>query len=70
MIATKRPFSNIQLELLKVYSSNISEEDILHIKDYLARYFMQKAIAEADKIWVERGYTNELMDEWLNDENQ
>ena len=62
--------SNIQLELLKVYASNISEEDILHIKDYLARYFMQKAITETNKIWVERGYTNELMDEWLNDENQ
>ena len=69
MKAVQKPMSNIQLELLKVYASNISEEDILHIKDYLARYFMQKAITEANKIWVERGYTNELMDEWLNDEN-
>ncbi len=69
MTAVQKPMSNIQLELLKVYASNISEEDILHIKDYLARYFMQKAITEVNKIWVERGYTNELMDEWLNDEN-
>ena len=36
----------------------------------LADYFMNKAMDEADKIWDERGYTNELMDEWLNDPNQ
>ena len=40
MTAVQKPISNIQLELLKVYASNISEEDILHVKDYLARYFI------------------------------
>ena len=59
------PLSNMQLELLKLYSRNISEESLLEIRQILANYFMQKAIDEADKIWDERGYTNELMDEWL-----
>ena len=31
---------------------------------------MQKAIDEADKVWDEKGYSNELMDEWVNEEQQ
>lgn len=61
------PLSNMQYELLKLYSMNVSEQDLLNFKDYLANYFMQKAIDGADKVWEERGYTNELMNEWLNE---
>ena len=60
-----QPFSNLQLELLKLYASNIPDADLLEIKRYLARFFMKKAIAEADKIWDERGYTPELMNQIL-----
>lgn len=61
------PLSNIQLYLLKLFSRNIPESDLLEIRRMLANYFMQKAVDEADRIWEERGYTNELMDEWLNE---
>jgi predicted metal-binding transcription factor (methanogenesis marker protein 9) len=70
MTAVQKPMSNIQLELLKVFSTNISDEEVLEIKQILAEYFMNKAINEADKIAKERGYTAETMREWLNDENQ
>ena len=60
--------SNLQQELLKLYASNISEADLLHIKHYLVQYFANKAISEADKIWDERGYTNETMEKWLNED--
>ena len=60
-----QPFSNLQLELLKLYASNIPDADLLEIKRYLARFFMKKAISEADKIWDERGYTPELMSQIL-----
>lgn len=63
-----RPLSNLQLELLKLYSSDISEADLLHIKHYLARYFAFKAIGDADKVWDEKGYTDETMDQWLNED--
>jgi hypothetical protein len=59
------PFSNIQLELLKLYATNISETDLLEIKRFLARFFMKKAVLEADKIWEDRNYTPELMHKWL-----
>ena len=60
------PMSNLQQEILKIYSHNLPEEQLLEIKNLLAQYFANKAIDEADKIWDEKGYTNELMDEWLN----
>ena len=68
-MSTGRPLSNIQQELLKLYSSDISEDDLLHIKNYIARYFAFKSIAEADKVWDEKGYTNDTMDQWLNEED-
>lgn len=61
------PLSNIQQELLKIYSSNIEEADLLNIKKMLAKYFAEKAIKEADAIWDEKGYTNDTMQEWLTE---
>ena len=62
------PSSNIQQELLKLYSSVIYEADLLHIKKYLARYFADKAIKKADEIWEAKKYTNETMKQWLNED--
>ena len=58
---TAQPLSNLQQELLKIYASDVKEEDLLHIKKFLANYFAKKAIEEADTLWTERGYTNETM---------
>lgn len=63
------PLSNMQMELLKLYSMNISDETLIEIRRMLAKFFWKKTIAEADRIWVERGYTNELMEEWRNEGN-
>jgi hypothetical protein len=52
-----------------VFSRNISEEELLDIRRILARYFMQRATEGADKIWEERGFSNELMQQWLNQES-
>ena len=62
------PLSNIQQELLKLYSSDIAESDLLDIKRYLAKYFATKAISEADQIWEQKGYNNETMNNWLNED--
>jgi hypothetical protein len=59
--------SNMQQELLKLYAANIADADLLNIKRYLAKYFASKAIDEADRIWEEKNYNNETMNEWLNE---
>ena len=60
--------SNLQQELLRLYSSDIEDADLLYIKAWLANYFANKAIREADTIWQQKGYTNKTMDQWLNED--
>ena len=60
--------SNIQLELLKLYSTDIKEEELLEIKSYIANFFSKKAVQETDKLWDENSLTNEDMDRWLNEQ--
>ena len=59
--------SNLQEELLKLYSTDIEDSDLLNIKTWLANYFADTAVKEADGIRQQKGYTNERMDQWLND---
>ena len=61
---TSQKLSNLQLELLKLYAMNVSDEELRDIKRMLVKYFMERAMDEADKVWDKRGYTNELMEEW------
>ena len=61
-------FSNVQQELLKLFARNVSDADLANVKQLLGNYFMQRAIDGADAIWDERGYSEELMQQWLNSE--
>jgi hypothetical protein len=61
--------TNLQQELLKIYSYDIKENDLKEIKRILLRYFAKKASDEADKVWEEKGLTNEDMDRWLNEDS-
>ncbi|HLP46765.1 MAG TPA: hypothetical protein VK186_15860 [Candidatus Deferrimicrobium sp.] len=58
---------NLNKELLKLYSTNLSQDDLLELKRILARFFAQKAINEADRIWEEKGLSNIDMKKWLNE---
>ncbi len=69
-MSSVQPLSNLQQELLKLYASNIDDNDLLNIKRYLAKYFANKAIKEADTIWNEKGYTSETMEQWLNEDDK
>ncbi len=61
------PLSDLQLELLKLYSTEVTSEELLEVKRLLGRYFGQRAIQSADRVWDERGLTNEVMDAWLHE---
>lgn len=65
-----QPLSNLQQELLKLYASNVAEDDLKYIQKYLAKYFADKAIKEADDIWNRKGYTSDNMDQWLNEDDK
>jgi hypothetical protein len=61
------PLSNVQLELLKLYSTELDEKDLKELKNQLAAFYAKKSIQEADKVWKEKGYSNQDMDNWLNE---
>jgi len=48
---SSQPLSNFQQEILKLYASNIDDSDLENIRRYLAKYFADKAIKQADEIW-------------------
>ena len=68
MIAIKQPLSNVQIELLKIYSTNITEPELMELKDLIAQYYANKSIHYANKAWQEKNLTNDIMDNWLNEE--
>ena len=63
----KLPLSNVQMELIKLYSTDLSENDLKELKSLLAQFYAKKSIEEADKVWDEKGYTAEDMDRLLKD---
>jgi hypothetical protein len=65
MVADK--LSPLQLELLKVYSFNPSQEDLLEIKQMLARFFANKLVNEVSKAVEEKEITEIDLESWLNE---
>jgi len=70
MATIDKPLTNLQLELLKLFSMNLPEEELLEIRRILANYFAERASDEMDRLWEENKWTNETMDDWLNDDSQ
>jgi len=44
-----KPLTNLQLELLKIYSFNLGDNQLLEIRDILAKYFADKWLKGEDK---------------------
>ncbi len=60
------PLSNIQSELLKLFSVDIPEKDLIEIKGMIARFLLERARDKADTIWDSKGYTDEKLEQILN----
>ena len=59
--ATSQPFSNVQLEILKLFADNVADEDLKAIKELISRYFFEKAKDEADSVWEKNGLDSHKM---------
>ncbi|MBS4027412.1 MAG: hypothetical protein KGZ58_02145 [Ignavibacteriales bacterium] len=59
----QQPLTNLQLELLILFSRNVPEQDLLEIKKFLVNYFAEKAMDAADRVWDEKGWTKEEMEQ-------
>ncbi len=62
--------SNLQIELLKMYSNGVSEKNLHEIKLMLAKYFADNASDAMDEVWEERNLTAQDMIDWTNEHNR
>lgn len=58
----KTPLNQVQLDVLKLLSRDLSDEDLLAIKRLIVKYLAEKATRLADKVWEEKGWTNDDME--------
>jgi hypothetical protein len=65
---TQPPLTNLQLEILKLYSLELTEKDLLDLKTVLARHFADRLSKRVDEIWQEKGLTDADMEQWLDAE--
>ncbi len=61
-----QPLSNLQVELLQLYSTGISDDYLLELRDLIAQFLFEKARDRADQIWEQKGYDETTLKQWLN----
>lgn len=59
--------NSLQLDLLKVYSFQPSDEDLLAVRKLLASYFSDKLTTKVGQAVDEKGITEADLDRWLNE---
>lgn len=59
--------TNLQVELIKLFAFQISDNQIAEIKDLLAVYFARTATKEMDRLWEENQWDDATMEGWLNE---
>lgn len=67
--SSETPFTNLQLEILRVYAMNLPDEDLLAIRRMIARYLLDKVRQRVNIISQERGYNQETLENWLAEES-
>lgn len=59
--------SNLQLELLKLYSYNVSDEEVRDIKKMLADFFSKKIDEEMNQLWEDKAWDVQAIEGWKNE---
>ncbi len=54
------PLSNVQIELLQLYTNNISNDTLLEMKKVLAKFFLDKTRQAADVVWEQKEYSDDF----------
>jgi len=59
--------SNAQLEIIKMFHKEQTEEELLELKQVLSEYLASKLTRALEQESVEKGYTRETVDGWKNE---
>lgn len=64
---TAKRLTNLQLELIKLFSYEISNEQLIEIKSILSNYFADKITYDIDKLFESNKWGDEKIEEWSNE---
>ncbi len=67
IVAMTGPLTNLQIEILKLYSTKMSEAELYELKLLLANHYAKKAIDGADALWDKCSLSDGHMENWLNE---
>ncbi len=56
--------SNAQLEIIKMFDKNQSEQEFIELKQVLSEYLANKLTKEIERESTEKGYTKEVVNTW------
>lgn len=62
----KTPLTNTQLELLKTFSHDLKDQELLELRSHLADFFSKRAIKKADEVWDKEKWSDAKVDQLLN----
>ena len=65
-----RGLTNLQRELLQLYSLDLSESSLREVKGILARYFADKASDAMDEVWERNNLSGDDMITWSREHNR
>lgn len=50
--SVKQPLSNVQLELLRVFAHQVSDNDLSDLRQMIAEFFAHRAVVAADVVGI------------------
>ena len=62
-------FTPLQQELLRLYSLNLPDADLIAIKDLIGTYLMDKLQSKVDAFVEENHLTDADFEKWLNEKS-
>jgi hypothetical protein len=65
--AQTRPLTNVQQEILKLYSTEFTEQELHEFRKELGAYFARKTTEAADRAFEAQGYTADDLERWLHE---
>ena len=64
-LQTNIPLNNHQLEILKLFSREMEDNDLIEIKRLIVKYLAEKVTKLTNEVWEEKNWTDEDMERLL-----
>jgi len=63
---TVTKLTNAQVELLKAFAHDLNDDDIVELRKTLAKFFADKTSNEADRVWEQKAWNDDTVDQMLS----